>query len=239
MTPATPHRYRIAWGLFRRHWRAFVVVELAILAAWVALEAMVIAAHRAGLPVAIGIPLWGVLHLVFLWFACSLLAGLHAMALCAVDGGAPGWRMGFARFDRGHVYFLASTLYWASVAVGLVLLVVPGLVFAVRWNLFRWVIVETRSTPVAALRSAALLSARCRWPLLRVIVNATLLDLAGAALLGVGLLMAFPITLLARAVHFRTVEQAVGCAPVSLPDAPRPPAGQGPGRDGPAHGKLL
>src|SRR5687768_2971840 len=152
MTPAASHRFRLAWTLFRRHWRAFVVVELAILGAWVALEVMVITAHRAGLPIEIGVPLWGVLHLGFFWFACSLLAGLHAMALCAVDGGVPAWRDGFARFNRGHAYFLASMLYWLAVVVGLVLLVVPGLVFAVRWNLFRWVIVESQASPVAALR---------------------------------------------------------------------------------------
>jgi hypothetical protein len=206
----TPHRLRIAWDLFKRHWRAFVVVELAILGAWVLLEVLVVTAHRAGLPLAIGLPLWGVLHLVFLWFACSLLCGLHAMALCAVDGGTPGWRLGFARFDRGHVHFAAALLYWLAVVVGLVLLVFPGVACAVRWNLFRWVIAETPATPVAALRQAALMSARCRGPLLRVIVTSTALDLLGAALLGVGLLLAFPVTLLARAVHYRAVQRQGG-----------------------------
>jgi uncharacterized membrane protein len=207
MAPTSRQRFSLAWTLLRRHWRPFVVVELGLVGAWVLLEVAVISLFRLEVPDAVAFPIWGVLHVGFLWGACVLLAGLHAMALLVVDGGTPTWRMAFARVDRGTAYLLASSVYWAAVIVGLCLLVLPGLFVAMRWGLFRWIIAERATPALASLRQAASTSAAHPRPVLRMLLLSVALDLAGAALLGLGLLLAFPVTLIARAIHYRAVQQ--------------------------------
>src|SRR5258706_7264525 len=94
----------IAWRLFKRHWISFILAELAIVAAWLALELAVVAVNRASIPTTAGLVVWMALHLGFLWLFCALMASIHAMALRAVDGGVPVFRAGFGDFEHGRSY---------------------------------------------------------------------------------------------------------------------------------------
>lgn len=207
MTDAGANHLDIAWALFRRHWRVFALAELAVVAAWLLLEIVVVAVHRLPLPAAVGTAAWVVLHLGFLWLFCALMTGIHAMALQAVDGGVPLARTVFSRLDGGLHYLAASLLYWPAVLVGLCLAIVPGVVVATRWGLFRWVLADAPGTAVASLQEASSMSSTHRWVLARVLALSVALNLGGAALLGVGLLIAFPVTLLLRARYFRGLQQ--------------------------------
>lgn len=200
---------RVAWDLFKRYWVAFLLAQLVLVAAWLVLEVAVLAAQRSGIPTLVGWVVWLLLHLAFLWVYCGLMAGIHAMALQAVDGGAPTFATARTRFDRAPGYLAASLLYWAAVLVGLGLAVVPGILVAVRWGLFRFIVAGKSRSALSSLHAAAALSTARRWQLSRVLVLAAVLNLAGAALLGLGLLVAFPVSVLLRARAFRTLQQQI------------------------------
>jgi hypothetical protein len=108
MTSAAKSHLRTAWALFERHWFAFLQAQLAVVSAWVVLEIAVVTVHEAGLPSVAYWLLWLCLHLAFLWVFCGLMAGIHSMALQAVDGGAPTFATAVSRLDRGTTYFLSS-----------------------------------------------------------------------------------------------------------------------------------
>ena len=105
-------------------------------------------------------------------------------------------------------YLLGAVLYWIPVLAGLCLAIVSGVALAVRWCLFRFVLAEGSTTAFDSLREADSLSASNRWLLLRVVAISTALNLAGAAVLGVGLLVTFPVTLLMRADYFLGLRHA-------------------------------
>jgi hypothetical protein len=193
---------RSAWAAFKPHWRVFVLAELIIFAAWVCLEVSVIATHRLG--VAINL----LLHLAFLVFWAGLMAGCHALALQTVDGAVPTIHSLRPLLPRGLSYLCASVLYGVAVVAGLALLVVPGIYIAVRYSLFGYVIASGESSPLRAWRTANSLSDGCWWALFRVLIVLLLVNLAGLALLGVGVFVTFPVVLIAGAGVFRSLEKA-------------------------------
>ncbi len=194
-----------AWSLFKSHWVTFVAAELAILAAWVVLEAAVISLHHLDLAPPLGWAAWLALHLAFLWLFAGLAAGIHAMALYVVDGGLPTMSGVVSRLSSAGSYLLASSVYWVSVILGLCLLIVPGVFVAVRWALFAQVFAAEPSSARMALQKAAALSADHRWPVFRLVLLTAGLNLGGLACLGIGFLVSFPVTVLLSALFFRSI----------------------------------
>jgi hypothetical protein len=197
----TPH-FETGWRLFKSHASVFVVSMLLLFLSWVVLEIAVVFLHRLGLAV------WLVIHLVWLFLFSGMLVGLHVMALKSVDDEIP--RVGdlFGSLERGPTYLLALSIYCLAVSGGLVLLIVPGIYLAVRYCLFAQIITDTSASAVLALRKAAVL-AHGNWASLGALfLIAFLLNIAGMALLGVGLVISFPVSLLAIAGFYRSLQPA-------------------------------
>ncbi len=207
-----PH-FRIAWKAFQAQGRVLVLSLLVLFASWVALELCVVALDRLG-------PVPNLLlHLAFLWLLAGLMVGVHRMAIEILGGGAPPLRRMTASLAQGSSYLLAFGLYLALVVAGLLLLAVPGIYVGVRYGLFGQVLATKRTSAGDALREAGSLSRGRWWAVCRVLALALALNLAGAALLGVGLMISLPVSLLAVSSLF-----------VSL--SPRTPAWEGSGPSG-------
>lgn len=198
--PIAPH-FRTAWKAFKSHPRVFVVSMLILFASWVALEVAVVALHRFGLVV------WLVLHLAFFVFFSGLMLGLHRIALETVDGKAPKVTDLTALLERGPTFLLAFCIYSVAVIGGLVLLIVPGIYLAVRYALFGQIIATRSTSAFAAFRDAAALSDGRFATVFAVLLIAFLLNLAGAAFLGLGLLITFPVSLLATSDLYRSLQR--------------------------------
>jgi hypothetical protein len=117
------------------------------------------------------------------------MAGIHRMALQAVDGGIPICATAVSRLGRGKIYLGTALLYWAAVIGGLVLGVIPGIVMAVKWAPFRFLLAENSRAVLPSLHEAALLSTSHRWDIFRALAVSVILNLVGAVFLGVGLLV--------------------------------------------------
>ncbi len=194
--------FEIGWCLFKSHASIFVVSMLLLFLSWVVLEVAVIFLQRLGLTV------WLVLHLGWLFLFSGMLVGLHVMALKSVDGEIPRVGNLFGSLERGPAYLLALGIYCLAVSGGLVLLIVPGIYLAIRYCLFAQVITDTSASALAALRKAAGL-AHGNWaPLGALFFTAFLLNIAGMALLGMGLIISFPVSLLAIAGFYRSLQPA-------------------------------
>jgi uncharacterized membrane protein len=202
MTDSATLHFQNAWKAFKTHPRIFVISMLVLFASWVALELSVVALHRFGLVA------WLILHLAFFLFFSGLMLGFHRIALETVDGKAPKLADLTTLLERGPTFLLAFCIYCVAVIGGLVLLVVPGIYLAVRYALFAQVIATRSTSAFDALRNAAALSEGRWWTVLAVILMALLLNLAGAALLGLGLLITFPVSLLATSNLYRSLQQS-------------------------------
>ena len=114
----------------------------------------------------------------------------------------------FASLERGPAYLLALGIYCLTVSGGLVLLIVPGVYLAARYCLFAQIIADTSASALSALRKAAAL-ARGSWASLSALfLIAFLFNIAGMALLGIGLIISFPVSLLAIAGFYLSLQLA-------------------------------
>jgi hypothetical protein len=202
MSDRVTKHFETGWRLFRSRASVFVVSMLLLFLSWVVLEIVVVFLHRLGLAV------WLVLHLAWLFLFSGMLVGLHVMALKSVDGEIP--RVGdlFGSLECGPAYLLAFSIYCLAVSGGLTLLIVPGIYLAIRYCLFAQVITDTSASALAALRKAAAL-AHGNWaPLGALFLIAFLLNIAGMSLLGIGLIISFPVSLLAIAGFYRSLQPA-------------------------------
>jgi hypothetical protein len=202
MSDRVTSHFDSGWRLFKSRASVFVVSLLLLFLSWVALEIAVVFLHRLGFAV------WLVLHLVWLFLFSGMLVGLHVMALKSVDGEIP--RVGdlFGSLERGPAYLLTLSIYCLAVSGGLALLIVPGIYLAIRYCLFAQVITDTSASALAALRKAAALAHGNWTPLGALFLIAFLLNIAGMALLGIGLVISFPVSLLAIAGFYRSLQPA-------------------------------
>jgi hypothetical protein len=202
MSDRVTSHFDSGWRLFKSRASVFVVSLLLLFLSWVALEIAVVFLHRLGFAV------WLVLHLVWLFLFSGMLVGLHVMALKSVDGGIPRIVDLFGSLERGPAYLLALGIYCLAVCGGLVLLIVPGIYLAIRYCLFAQVIPDTSASALTALRKGAAL-AHGNWaPLGALFLIAFLLNIAGMSLLGIGLIISFPVSLLAIAGFYRSLQPA-------------------------------
>ena len=204
--PEIPH-FRIGWRAFKTQPGVLIVSLLILFASWAALEVSVIALHVLGVVVNV------LLHLAFLIVFSGLAAGLVRISLDVLDKKEARLESLFGSLRKGPQVLFASCLYLLSVAVGLVLLIVPGVYLAVRWALFGMVLATTRASALESLRVVGSLTegrwGNACWFFTRVL----LLNLAGAALLGVGLLVTAPVTLLATGSFYRGLKEATTLGP--------------------------
>ena len=109
-------------------------------------------------------------------------------------------------------YFLASLLYCVVVAVGLILLIVPGIIFSVRYVFYSYAVVDRNARPVEALAQSAA-ATKGVWGTVSLFGLAIfLLNILGALALGVGLLVTLPTSALAVAWVYRRL---TGAAPAA------------------------
>jgi len=173
---------------------------LVLVASWIVLELAAYATQKLGI-----VP-WVGLHIAFLVVFSGLLVGMHRMALDAIDGAPPSLRRLPESIGRGPTMLVAATIHGLGIAAGLALFVVPGIYISSRYSLLPLGVADKRESVSGAIRKAGALTRGRWWPVFNIQLVLLALNACGAALLGVGLLISFPISLLAMASFYRSLQ---------------------------------
>jgi hypothetical protein len=113
-------------------------------------------------------------------------------------------------------YLLTYVLYGLIVLGGLVLLVVPGILWAVQFGFATFAAVDAKLDPIEALRTSSRLTKGERWHLVGFGLVCLGANVLGLLAFGVGLLVTIPTTMLAAAHVFRRLQAR---AAIALPEA--------------------
>lgn len=141
------------------------------------------------------------------WLIGLLLAfGLIRAALAVTRGETPEVGMLFQPDGFGP-YIVATILFGLAVAVGLVLCIIPGIILAVVWMFYGYVLSENPEgmSPTDALSRAAEISKGHRWELFGLAIVLILINFVGLLACGIGLLFTYGITALAIAYAYRSL----------------------------------
>lgn len=131
------------------------------------------------------------------------------IGLDAVKGRVFSWKDAFEiNWSVFGVYIITSILCMIAYSVGLVFLIIPGLIILVRLSFFGFIVVEGESSPMHAIQKSWALTKGRFWHLFAFGLILGLIDIAGLLLVGVGLLVTTPLTLIALAHAYHALKTA-------------------------------
>lgn len=115
----------------------------------------------------------------------------------------------FNNFRPFLSFFIASFLYGIAVGLGLLLLVVPGIIIAIRFQFFPYFILEEGVSSFTALQKSYYLSENLTLELFLFGFIVIALNIAGMLFFGAGIIFTYPLTTMATAIIYKSlVEEA-------------------------------
>ncbi len=121
----------------------------------------------------------------------------------------------FNNFRPFISYFIASFLYGIAVTVGLLLLIAPGIFVAIRFQFFPYFMLENGDSSFVALQKSYFLSQNLTFELLLFGIVVVTLNILGALLFGIGVILTYPLTTMATAVIYRSLVEESDTIPSS------------------------
>lgn len=105
-------------------------------------------------------------------------------------------------------YFFASLLAGIVILLGLILLIIPGIYFMLRYSMVRLVALESEGI-IEALKMSGRLTEGIKWKLLLFILTLAAINVLGALALFVGLLITIPVSMIAYAHVYQTLRHRI------------------------------
>jgi len=134
-----------------------------------------------------------------------LAMGLIRCTLAVVKGQTPEVSMLFETPGLGS-YIIASILFGIMFFIGFILCIIPGIIFAVVYHFYGYVIVENPSTgAIDSLKKAADITRGHRWELFGLFIVLILINIVGLIACLVGVLFTAGISAVAVAYAYRSL----------------------------------
>lgn len=109
---------------------------------------------------------------------------------------------------KNVVYFICATaLVFLSIFGGLLLLIIPGIIFSVRLSLTKFVAIEKNLTPLMALKESKRITKGNRWKLFFFFITLAAINVIGVLCLIVGVFFTAPLSMLALALAYKKLSE--------------------------------
>lgn len=100
-------------------------------------------------------------------------------------------------------FILGSIVYGLIVAAGFILLIIPGIIWAIKYQFFAYLIIDKNMAPMEAIRKSGEMTAGNKGKLFWLGILFFLINLVGALCLFLGLFATIPTTMMAMAYVYR------------------------------------
>ncbi len=137
------------------------------------------------------------LHTIRLLLTVFVHMGILTVALKAAKEQSFTFSDFFSKFHLFPSYLLGKILFIAGMIIGLFLLIVPGIIFALKFNLWPFFVLDRDAGGVDALKESNKVVEGAKWDIMLFWIGALILNIFGFLLLGVGFLITWPVTLIA------------------------------------------
>ncbi len=136
---------------------------------------------------------------VLTFLVLGLHVGLARVALDLVEGKQAEFKELFSCFSVIHWFILGAILYQLIVAAGLILLVIPGIIWMLAFSQWLFVLVDTKQNSFACLKKSVALTEGVKGKLLVFWLALFGINILGALALGLGLFVTIPLSIIASA----------------------------------------
>jgi len=129
--------------------------------------------------------------------------GLITISLKFVDNARPAVGDLFARLDLFFRYLGGYVLYSLIVVAGLILLIVPGIMWGLKFCLWGYLVIDRELGPIKALEKSSNITNGAKWELFLFGLLLLGINLLGAVALLIGLFVTIPTSFVATAYVYR------------------------------------
>jgi len=129
--------------------------------------------------------------------------GMFKISLSFCDERKPSIKTLFSGAECFWRYLGTAILYALIVLGGMILFIVPGIIWAVKFSLAKYYVVDKGYGPIDALRSSARSTEGVKWELFGFEIFSTMILYAGILCLGIGIFAAVPTVIVAKALVYR------------------------------------
>ena len=149
---------------------------------------------------------------VVLFVVCTVILmilklGLLRITLDMVNKKKVNYKQLFSKPNLFPDYLVGSVLYLLIVVGGLILLIVPGIIWAIKYQFYGYYIVDRKLTPFEALKRSGKTTFGNKWMLFKFFFVLLGINILGALCLLVGLFATVPTTWNAHAMMYRTLDR--------------------------------
>ncbi|TSC89296.1 MAG: hypothetical protein G01um10143_677 [Parcubacteria group bacterium Gr01-1014_3] len=184
------------WGQFTKNFKLFLIVGIVM--GLVSFLPSLFAAEIGQEPVKLGM-----LNIVSWVLQTFVTIGLLRISLKLNAGHPAIFKDLWSGAPWFFKYFIGSVLYGVAVAAGLILLIIPGIILAVRLKFFDYLIIDKGMNPIEALKASWAMTKGHVWELFVLLFVLALINLAGSLILFVGLLVTVPVSMMATVLVYR------------------------------------
>lgn len=187
------HTFSEAWQTYKKEW--LKLIGLALLPMLVGFVYGALTENmEGGLALVVGV----------IYFVFQLMLGMGVTRSLIKIG--RGQEIGFDTFKSSLSsvgrYFVASLLYGLIVVGGLLLFIVPGVIWAVKYMYMPYLVIDEDLGPLAAMKKSSQMTQGIKWDLWAFSFTAAIYSYLGVLLLVVGLLITLPVAMLSTAMVY-------------------------------------
>lgn len=169
----------------------------------------------AGMIIGVNVPL-GIVFLVAGYaLAIVISMGLVKIALRFCDNEKGRFADLFSQYRLFFKYLFASILYGLIVFGGTLLLIIPGIIWGIKFWFCAYFVIDKRLGPIEALKRSSAITRGVKWNLFVFSLMLIGINLLGALALLIGLFATIPTTMVAAAFVYRRLLAQTEIAPVS------------------------
>jgi uncharacterized membrane protein len=165
--------------------------------------------------------------IAFADFVLSMIVNLGAIkiALKYRDGEKVEFANLFDSFGILPAFIAAAVLTALAVGIGLMFLIIPGIIIAVRFCFYGFFVIDEDAGPIDAIHRSVRLTEGVGFDLFLFAMLLAGINFLGVLALGLGLFVSIPVSILATAYVYRDLEQRRARGGETQPPQQAPPAG--------------
>ncbi len=138
-------------------------------------------------------------------FVLIIRIGYNKIFLEMFDGNQIKFSDIFKQYPIFWKYVAVSIIFPILVLVGIVLLIIPGIFWAVRFSFSHIILVDTKMGPIESMKESYAITKGSFWKLLLFWLVVGMINLVGLIVFGLGLLFTIPFTTLATIYVYRNL----------------------------------
>jgi len=145
----------------------------------------------------------GLMSLASVIFSIIVQIGIVKITLKVADGGTPVFDDLFSEIRLFWKYLGATLIYSLIVIAGLCLLIVPGIIWGIKFQFYRYLILDKGMGIMDAIRKSAEITNGAKWDLFLFGLICVGITILGVLAFGIGVFVSAPVVMIANAFVYR------------------------------------